>query len=179
MYANFMSKKQMMQELINELHTISADGGIILLGVGNEIKGDDGVGSLLAEKLAREFPQNVFNCGTAPENYVFRCAKLPARNVLIVDAVEFGGKAGEVRLFKPSELAKIPIPMTHGPALELVINILVFEGKQVYILGVQPEKTGFEQSLTNSVQRAFDELYEILSTLLKEQKCTSSDSSNF
>ena len=46
----------------------AAVGRIAVLGIGNDLRGDDGVGSLVARSLRERFPDAAFDGGQAPEN---------------------------------------------------------------------------------------------------------------
>ena len=64
-----------------------------MLGVGSELRGDDGVGPYLSERLSRfnsEFSE--YNGDLVPENFTRDLRKFQPDNVIIIDAA-FTGKA--------------------------------------------------------------------------------------
>ncbi|MDD5495957.1 MAG: hypothetical protein PHP46_02505, partial [Candidatus Omnitrophica bacterium] len=47
-------------------------GKLAIVGIGNIIRGDDGLGPKFIEMIrARRLNIHLFDCGTAPENYIF------------------------------------------------------------------------------------------------------------
>ena len=52
----------------------------VVLGVGNTLKGDDGVGPLVCERLAGKISATVIDAGTVPENHIGPIAKVMVRN---------------------------------------------------------------------------------------------------
>lgn len=153
------------EELTVKIRELKKDG-LIVLGVGNILKGDDGVGSILASELKKEFPDIVYDCGVSPENYISKCANSEAKNVLIVDALAFGGKPGEIIFTTGENIKKVPIPTTHGPTLQLVIEILRSMGKGIYILGIEPKSCEMDKPLSEEVKEAYENLVRILRDVL-------------
>ncbi len=74
----------------------------LLLTVGNNMMGDDGAGPLLAQ-LCRDHPVgwSVIEGGTMPEDSLHLIRKIQPRRVLVVDAADFGEKAGKCALSSP------------------------------------------------------------------------------
>ena len=63
-------------------------GRVALVGVGNTLRGDDGVGPLLIESLSRLVPAGdvvLFNCQMCPENYIGPICGCPPDIILLVD----------------------------------------------------------------------------------------------
>ena len=110
----------MRDELKQELKKVLSEG-YVLIGVGSIVKGDDGFGSLLAAELSDIDPQRFFDASTAPENYAYKAAKTPYKNVIIVDTCWFDDlQPGEMRLLHSDELERVSVPSTHGPTLQPV-----------------------------------------------------------
>ena len=77
-------------------------GRVCVLGIGNRLRRDDGAGSLLAAALAEQEGAAVLDAGTVPENYLEKVAGSNPDTVVIVDAIDFDGAPGEIRLLEPS-----------------------------------------------------------------------------
>ena len=65
-------------------------GKVVILGIGNTFRGDDGIGSLLAQRLKDKVSFIVYDSGPSPENYLGKIIKDKPDNIIIVDAVDFG-----------------------------------------------------------------------------------------
>ena len=62
-------------------------GKVCIVGIGNIIRGDDGLGPKLIEFLkSRPINADLFDCGTAPENYIFPILSTSCDTVVLVDA---------------------------------------------------------------------------------------------
>ena len=70
---------------------------IVICGIGNDIRGDDAFGVIVAERLKGmiEDPNVlIINCGEVPENYTGKIKDFEPDLVVFVDAVDFRGKSG-------------------------------------------------------------------------------------
>lgn len=125
----------------------------LIFGVGNEQRGDDAWGPWLARRLAGEVSVPVVEVGEVPEAYLHR---VPPRGcLLILDAVDFGGQPGEVRLFQPLEVPPISGWSTHRLPLRVLAEYLwKAKGAQTWVLGVQPACLEWGAPLSPAVKAA-------------------------
>jgi len=143
---------------------------IAVLGIGNELGGDDGLGLLAAKKLKEalaDIPNvEVLATGNAPENFTGLLRRLSPSHILLVDAAETGEKAGTIKLIKDREIVG-SMPSTHSLPLYLLINYLKKElGSEVIVLGVQPKMLSFNTAISNEVECSIDELVLLLKEVL-------------
>jgi len=137
-------------------------GRIILLGVGNVLKGDDAAGSLLARRLRARGAAHVFDAGGAPENYAERVAASAPDAVIVFDAARFGGRAGEARLFTSRDLTAGAVS-THDQSLGALARYLVGRcGCEVRILGIEPASAAMGAEISPEVLATLDELETFL-----------------
>ena len=149
-------------------------GSVSILGVGNQYRGDDGVGSLIAQRLAGRVSAQVIDAGAVPENYLEKIARSHPDTVLVVDAVDFGGKAGEWRLLDPVAIAQSGLS-SHALSLRMVANYLSARTQaQVALLAIQPGDVGPGTTLTDKVERTMEFLEDRLAHALGGNlQCTS------
>jgi len=107
--------------------------------IGNELRGDDGAGVVIARKLPASLPWKVFDTQTAPESFLGKIVAVRPASVLLIDAVDLAAPAGTVRLV-PAENITGQGPSTHGPAPQAFLEML----KQLHpcprwLLGIQPQ----------------------------------------
>jgi len=130
-------------------------GRTLIMGVGNELRGDDGVGPFVARALVGKVALPVIEAGEVPENYGDRIRAARPDTVLVIDAVDFGGQPGEVALFTVEEIAERVNISTHGPSLRILATyVRETVGAEVVLLGIQPATTAFGVSLTPEVRKA-------------------------
>ena len=138
-------------------------GKVVVLGVGNRLRGDDAVGCILCDELAGLVGAQVIDCADTPENFVEPVAKLRPRRILVIDCCDFGAEAGEFRLFSRKELEELSYGLlsTHTLPLSLTVELLSVEtGAAIELLGIQPERIEFGTDLSPSVRAALPALVE-------------------
>ena len=138
------------------------DGRICLLGIGNRYWRDDGAGSVLAESLESCLEFDAIDAGFVPENFLeVIAAKRPDR-VLFVDATDFGGKPGQVRLLYAHKVAQSGLS-THAGSLKMLAEYLQARTRaQVALLAIQPADTTAGESLSPEVSRTVKALRDKL-----------------
>ncbi|EOV0675336.1 hydrogenase maturation peptidase HycI [Cronobacter dublinensis] len=133
----------------------------VLLCVGNSMMGDDGAGSLLAEKF-RVAPQGewvLIDGGSAPENDIGAIRELRPQRLLLVDATEMGLNPGEIRLIDPDDISEMFMMTTHNMPLNYLVDQLREDVGEVIFLGIQPDIVGFYYPMTEAVKHAVDTVY--------------------
>lgn len=139
---------------------ITGAGGVVV-GIGNDLRGDDGAGLLVAREIAARTGQPLVNAGEVPENYLGTIRALSPSRVLLCDAVSFGGRPGETVLIHAGGdgggFADRSEASTHRPTLSLLARYIESEiGAEVWLLGIQPESIACGSSLSESVRTGID-----------------------
>ena len=143
------------------------DGRSVVVGVGNEEKGDDAVGVVVVRNLQR-LGVPAIDCGDIPEGYTDLIKVRNPETVLFVDAVDFGEEPGSVALIKTDQLADVKYD-THRPSLRLVMRYLEAEtGGRCYVLGVQPGPIRTQRGLSPEVEKAAVEITRVLREILSD-----------
>jgi hydrogenase maturation protease HycI len=135
-------------------------GKFMVICIGNELRGDDGVGIYIGRRIKNALVTEF------PESYIHRIRDERPESILFIDAVDFGGEPGSI-IF--SELKEIPSAIsTHKLPLSLLIKILEEEGikTRAYILGVQPKNIELGENLSPEVRRSAEILISILRNII-------------
>ncbi len=137
---------------------------LLIWGMGNPLRGDDGAGvraaELLQERLTGKEGYEVRICETQPENFLGLLRRNPPAKLLICDASEMGLPPGSLRRFSPLEMAQENWS-THGYPLEKLLA--PFLGLfPILCLGIQPENTDFGTELSPSVARGVERLANLV-----------------
>jgi len=144
---------------------VLAGSRVVILGVGNVLKGDDGVGPLVCEALAGRVTARVLDAGTVPENYLRPIMEAAPQFLLVVDAVDFGGVPGAIGLFTPEKINDAAFS-THALSLRLFIDVLRTDiDVEVLVLGVQPVCTQLGRPVSAPVQESIAEVTEALAPI--------------
>lgn len=154
-----------MQTLETQLRELLR-GKTCVLGVGNRMRGDDGAGSFLAERIASRVAAAVIDGGSAPENYLEKVAAERPDTVLIVDAVDFGGSPGDIRILEANRIGAGGLS-THAPSLRLAAEYLARRsGARVWLAAIQPASVAMGTDMGAPVSAAVDRLAGLLLEIL-------------
>jgi len=151
--------------LFNTLNTLRGSPTIILT-IGNSLKGDDGAGPAVYQNLAQTtINARLIDAGTVPENYIGPIVKAALPNLIIVDAVDFGGSAGQIKLFRTEQLASVALS-THVLSPNIFIDMIRAQlDVDVFFVGIQPAHTNLGQSLSPAVSEAVKRLCDMLAEI--------------
>jgi len=146
---------------------VFGNSATVIIGIGNTLKGDDGAGPLVCERLAGRVCADVIDAGTVPENYIQTIIRKNPAVVLVVDAMDFGGDAGEIRVFKPEELSSVAIS-THTLSPRLFVEMIGRNIKvEVYFVGIQPAHIQMGQAISAQVSDAIERLGLVLTEIFR------------
>lgn len=143
---------------------------VAILCIGNPLRGDDGVGIYIGEKL-KECVSNatVFLGYNAPESVLFKIIDGDYSHVIIIDSGFIGEKAGDIRI---ADEARLPddIITTHYFSPGLLVKLLKEYGKKVLIITIYPKRIDFNECLSDVVKNSADNLVRIIEEVLSEVK---------
>ncbi len=144
---------------------IELNGRTVIVSMGDRMKGDDGAGCLAAEILQKEMRKGavkVINAENAVENYLGVIEKFKPDTVVIIDAVDFSGKPGDIKVMERDEIAETT-SSTHTFSLPLIIRHISSEtGAKCTVIGIQPKTTAFGEGLSPEVRKSVLRLTEQL-----------------
>jgi hydrogenase 3 maturation protease len=151
----------------------SAKGRTAIVCIGNTLKGDDGAAIALYNKLAGKIRAELIDAATVPESYIQRIVTKAPDNILLVDAVDFGGSAGAIRLFGVQEIPAVACS-THVMSLRLFTDAIARETQaNLYLLGIQPQQVALGMEMSDSVGQAVASLTELFIKLFGPYKAAS------
>lgn len=142
------------------------DGATLIITVGNTLRADDGVGPFIGEKLARPGARfKLINAFDRPENVVDDAVNLNPGKVIIIDAANFGGKPGEVRIIPSGNIHESSF-LTHSFPLRVIAGIIQEDtGAETVFLGIQPKRMDYGEGLSPEVAGAADGIVKYLLSL--------------
>ena len=152
-----------------ELVDLIEGRSVVLMGVGNELRGDDAFGVVFSERIEHEVPVKVFVCHDLPEDYAVKAADLKPDIVIVLDAADFGSEPGDVRLIRAEDIPPTP-GVTHRPSLEMMARFLELDaGAATWVLGVQPrmDRVALGTEMSDEVAVAIEQLADLLPDVLR------------
>ena len=159
---------------VEEGTQMSCERRIIVLGLGNLVRSDDGVGVHVVQRLKSDarIPESVQVLDGGTLGLQLLPAMETASHVLAIDAVNTGAEPGTVVRFDMSELTPLPgSPSVHQIGFADLLSALQWVGKfpeRMVLLGVQPEETGWGTELSARVQAAVPALIQTAIDELKQ-----------
>lgn len=139
---------------------------IMIISIGNDMRGDDGFGPFIAENLSTftsDFSDIlVVNAGTVPENYTGLIRKVQPSHIIFVDAVEMNSYPGDIKLIQKDKIADYSIS-THAMPLSFMIRYIeTFTNPKIVLIGVQPKNMELSGIISAEVRKSALELIEVL-----------------
>jgi hydrogenase 3 maturation protease len=176
-------KKPLNQILINLANRRSNSSSnrqpirLAILGLGNELDGDDAAGVMVARGLKKIFTSNpgilVIDAGPSPENFTGPLRRFFPDFVLLIDAANMGADPGEIRWIDWESIDGLSAS-THSQPLTLLSMFLKQEiNCELALLGIQAAHLDLGMPLTPAVKRAVNEIIHTLHesiTRYQEQK---------
>ncbi|TNE57553.1 MAG: hydrogenase maturation protease [Bacteroidetes bacterium] len=157
----------------NTIYSDPANKYVLLMGVGNYLMGDEGIGVHVARQLSTEpLPPgtDVLDGGTGGFHLTGILEQYPI--VILIDATIDGHRAGTIRLLEPRFASDFPRSMsTHDVGLRDVLEALQITGRmpKVYLITVSVEELQpMSVDLSPAVQKAALEVITQVKTLLWE-----------
>jgi hydrogenase 3 maturation protease len=145
------------------LEFLSGAEKVAILGVGNDLRTDDGLGLYIVDGLKTDHPNVLIeNVGSVPEAFARPLAEFGATRVIMVDAADMIKPPGHVELVTKDRIGGIAIS-THRMPLSLLMAYLEQQtGGKTLLLGVQPKSIQFGEGLTPELE---DVARKIISSL--------------
>lgn len=126
---------------------------LLILGVGNELKRDDGVGPFIVDNLDEKDNVICINAKTVPENFTGKIRKEQPSHVIIVDACLMGGEAGDIKIVDKDDFVNIGIS-THSMSLSYFVNYLERDNDfKIIFVGIEPETMEFGEELSEKIEK--------------------------
>lgn len=164
---------------------------LAILGIGNTMKGDDGVGIAIIENLLKHYlkeyncQQNIdldqigkreinkisnniviLNCGVVPENFTDVLRKEKPDKIIIIDAAIMGEKPGTIKIIDPEYISKVSFS-THSLPLSLIVKYMKYYiDTEIIIVGIEPENLDFGKSLSKKIYKRSLEFTDVLKNIL-------------
>lgn len=143
-----------------------------VIGLGNTLRRDDGIGILVFEALLKFYRKagiDYLNFGTAGFDLIHRIGEFDA--VLLIDAIDASLPAGALRIFEPGDVSfnlKGPGTSTHEFDLRSIFELYAKLNlkTKIYVAGIQVEDTSWVEGLTSALQKKKDGLVKQISSFI-------------
>jgi hydrogenase 3 maturation protease len=145
----------------------------VVLGIGNSLKGDDGIGVYVAARIQsilvdiNDSDEEIIplNCGTAPENCTSVMRRHRPDSIILVDATDMGLPPGSFRIIPQERIGGVQFS-THDFPLSLFLSYVKEFCPQVLVIGIQPAIMELGAPLSDGVKKSGD----IVAGLISQNK---------
>lgn len=140
----------------------------LILGIGNPLLGDDGVGVEAAARL-RERAEPALSAVEILDGGSVGLYLLPhlegRSHVLVLDAIDFGGRPGEIVRLRADEIpsyiaTKVSEHQVTFHEVLALMDLLEIKPREFLFLGVQPKSQNWGDSLSPEVAASMDEMLQ-------------------
>ena len=154
--------------MFDELNARIEEKNVLLVGVGNRSRGDDGVGSYLIKRLQKKVSIPLLDAGDVPENCISKIESSGANMVLIVDAADFNANPGEIALIDFADMRKIGVS-TRSANLDLLFRVIPKSRRpETLLVAIQPGSMSTGKGLSEAVRNSLDGLESVFVSLFKK-----------
>ena len=140
---------------------------ILVIGVGNPFRGDDGIGSAIIKILRTENSPDFVLVDGGTDGLALLDQLAEYKKAIIIDAVQMLEAPGVVRLFVPEEARikiKSDVLSTHGFGLAEMLKLadeLNIKTK-IKIIGIQPKSIDFGEGLSDEIKNQIPQILKLI-----------------
>ena len=142
---------------------------VAVLGIGNEMKADDGIGLLAAEEFEtkiRKNHQTLLINTNVPENFIGKIEKFGPEMLIIFDAMSASGNPGDIKIIEKEEIAEFSAS-THNTPLGIFFQALRADAK-IFLIGIQIKTTEFGEEITKEVISSLPQALSLGEKIIRE-----------
>jgi hydrogenase 3 maturation protease len=142
------------------------------LTIGNELRGDDGLGPLFANKFSKITKNaskvTVIDGGIVPENFTGTIRKENPSHVILIDAVEMNAAPGDMEVITKEKISQYNVS-THSMPISFLIKYLETTSSfKIILLGIQPQKMELGEEITEDVQISVNKLVDVFKNIFND-----------
>jgi len=143
---------------------------VAVVGIGNEMRGDDAAGVVIARTLKRRLAHKenilVIEGEHAPENHTGPLRRFAPDLVILVDTAQMQQPPGTVRWLVWQETSGLSASTHTMPPYMLARYLSAELGCEVALIGIQPAQLTISEAVSAPVQKAVIEIVALLSAAL-------------
>lgn len=145
------------------------EGGVVVAGLGNPMRGDDAAGSAVARRLGGWPGVFVVDAQEVPENYLETIIQRRPQTILLVDSVDMGAAPGSIALLDREQFTAY-WPSTHRVPMSVLMGVLEHETHaRIFAIGIQPGHTDFLQPMSDAVAATVAAVAGLLNRVFAER----------
>jgi len=145
------------------LSALRPEGRTVIITIGNSLRADDGVGPFIGGQVPDRDGLLVLDALMNPENIVEDAIAYQPEKMIVIDAADFGGAPGEIRVIPLDQLQHYTVLSTHHFPVHVSLGIIQEEtGADLTILGIQPASVEFSEAMSEEVRETAQTVIDYL-----------------
>ena len=147
-----------------------------IIGIGNPLRRDDGIGIYLLNKLiksnfSKKEKISFIDGGTGGFTLIHRLADF--KKILIIDAIDFNNKPGETIFIKYKENHNYKLKnkiSTHENDIFKIIELSKFlnHPTEIFLFGIQPKDLSYGTNFSDIIDKKLDLIFKKLTSKIME-----------
>ncbi|MBN1159885.1 MAG: hydrogenase maturation protease [Candidatus Diapherotrites archaeon] len=135
----------------------------VILSIGNPINKDDNIANLIIDKLTLPENTKIFKGFIMPENFMIPISKLNPEVLYIIDAIDFKGNIGDIKVFEMDDFDLVP-ETTHNVPISFFKR---FVDCKYIVIGIQPKDVSTGEEITEELKNKESEIVEKINSILQ------------
>ncbi len=150
---------------------------VVIVGVGNKDRGDDGAGSYLVDLLEQELnPESVdpryaiwiIDAGGVPDEFTQDIVDYKPTKITIVDAAVMREIPGTIRRISIDLIPESSLS-THQLSLRVIAGLWQkLTGTEIEFIGIEPKNVEFGAKMSDEVKAAVEQVKEEIISVLRD-----------
>jgi hydrogenase maturation protease len=145
---------------------------LLVIGIGNPLLSDDGVGLQLLKKIEKKFGSNLVEFIDGGTQGIALLGRLENRKAIIfLDAVSLDAPHGTIHYLSKDEVLSIDSKQTtahEGNATQILKTALLTGDlpENIFVIGIEPEKLNTDIGLSETVTKAIPDAIELIESTI-------------
>jgi hydrogenase 3 maturation protease len=147
---------------------------ILIIGLGNPIRGDDGLGVHITETLNSDnklcYPE-ILTCYNSPANYLGKIIEYKPDFIIFVDSIYHENfENGDVVIVNPNQILEVESNSTHYQSYQTILQFVNSELRTVIdhiVVGINITQIKLEYELSNTIKESVDVVISSIESVIK------------
>ena len=158
-----------MERIGNDLTAwLSGYTRVVIVGVGNPLRRDDGVGVEAIKRLRGRIVNDdvlLIESESVPESFIEPIVAFNPSHILVIDAALIGLESGSMKLTDSSDLLGVTVS-THALPIQVFCTYLAqVTQSRIALLLIQPKNVDFGEELSTELQKAVMRIVEVFASI--------------
>ena len=142
---------------------------VVIVGVGNPLRRDDGVGVEVVKRLRGKIAHDavlLLESESVPESFIEPIVEFNPSHILVIDAALIGLESGSMKLTDSSDLLGVTVS-THALPIQVFCTYLAqVTRSRIALLLIRPKNVDFGEEISTELEKAVTRIADVLTGIL-------------